>query len=130
MGYNEEKKLADWKKEQLTALAISTENPVTGEFCCSDERLNQLQSNIYWSQRSNNITISTDCPTREKAGWTGLRESTKAPMVRSKSDGREALWIKQEFIITGSIPANTDAVLVLPDGSEKERGNGCFLLRT
>lgn len=61
----------DWKKEQLTALAISTENPVTGEFCCSDERLNQLQSNIYWSQRSNNITIPTDCPTREKAGWTG-----------------------------------------------------------
>lgn len=61
----------DWKKEQLTALAISTENPVTGEFCCSDERLNQLQSNIYWSQCSNNITIPTDCPTREKAGWTG-----------------------------------------------------------
>ena len=37
----------------------------------SDGRLNQLQNNIYWSQRSNNITIPTDCPTREKAGWTG-----------------------------------------------------------
>lgn len=37
---------------------------------------------------------------------------------------------RQEFIITGSIPANTDAVLVLPDGSEKELGNGSFLLRT
>lgn len=61
----------DWKKEQFTALAISTDNPVTGAFRCSDERLNQLQHNIYWSQRSNNITIPTDCPTREKAGWTG-----------------------------------------------------------
>lgn len=61
----------DWTKEQFTALAVSTENPVTGSFCCSDERLNQLQHNIYWSQRSNNITIPTDCPTREKAGWTG-----------------------------------------------------------
>lgn len=60
-----------WTKEQFTALAISTDNPVTGNFCCSDERLNQLQHNIYWSQRSNNITIPTDCPTREKAGWTG-----------------------------------------------------------
>lgn len=61
----------DWTKEQFTALAVSTENPVTGTFRCSDDRLNQLQHNIYWSQRSNNITIPTDCPTREKAGWTG-----------------------------------------------------------
>lgn len=61
----------DWKKEQFTALAVSTENPVTGAFRCSDGKLNQLQHNITWSQRSNNITIPTDCPTREKAGWTG-----------------------------------------------------------
>ena len=61
----------DWKASQFTAMAISSDNEVTGEFHCSDERLNQLQSNIYWSQRSNNITIPTDCPTREKAGWTG-----------------------------------------------------------
>lgn len=60
-----------WKKEDFTALALSTDNPVTGSFRCSDKTLNQLQSNIYWSQRSNNITIPTDCPTREKAGWTG-----------------------------------------------------------
>lgn len=61
----------DWKKEDFTALALSTDNLVTGSFCCSNTQLNQLQSNIYWSQRSNNITIPTDCPTREKAGWTG-----------------------------------------------------------
>lgn len=61
----------DWTKEQFTALAVSTDNAVTGTFRCSDDRLNQLQHNIYWSQRSNNITIPTDCPTREKAGWTG-----------------------------------------------------------
>ena len=62
---------SNWKKEQFTALAISTDNNVTGSFKCSDDKLNQLQHNIYWSQRSNNITIPTDCPTREKAGWTG-----------------------------------------------------------
>jgi alpha-L-rhamnosidase len=61
----------NWCKGQFTALAISTDNPVTGRFCCSDKNLNKLQSNIYWSQRSNNIAIPTDCPTREKAGWTG-----------------------------------------------------------
>ena len=61
----------NWGKEQFTALAISTDNKITGRFTCSDDKLNKLQNNIYWSQRSNNITIPTDCPTREKAGWTG-----------------------------------------------------------
>lgn len=61
----------NWKPEQFTAKAISSANPVTGSFRCSDEKLNQLQHNIYWSQRSNTIGTPTDCPTREKAGWTG-----------------------------------------------------------
>ncbi len=61
----------DWKKEQFTAKAVSSANPRVGSFTCSEEQLNRLQSNIYWSQRSNTLTIPTDCPTREKAGWTG-----------------------------------------------------------
>lgn len=61
----------NWKPEQFTAKAISSANLVTGNFQCSDEKLNQLQRNIYWSQRSNTIGTPTDCPTREKAGWTG-----------------------------------------------------------
>ena len=61
----------DWRPEQFTAKAISSANLVTGSFRCSDEKLNQLQHNIYWSQRSNTVGIPTDCPTREKAGWTG-----------------------------------------------------------
>lgn len=51
----------DWKPEQFTAKAISSANPVTGSFRCSDEKLNQLQSNIYWSQRSNTMGTPTDC---------------------------------------------------------------------
>ena len=50
---------------------IQSDLAKTGSFACSDERLNQLQHNIFWSQRSNMISIPTDCPQREKAGWTG-----------------------------------------------------------
>ncbi|MNO14186.1 Bacterial alpha-L-rhamnosidase [compost metagenome] len=58
-------------KEQFQAVAISSDNEISGSFHCSNEQINQLQSNIYWSQRSNMVGIPTDCPTREKAGWTG-----------------------------------------------------------
>tara|TARA_B110000967_G_scaffold88461_1_gene91080 strand:- start:247 stop:450 length:204 start_codon:yes stop_codon:yes gene_type:complete len=34
--------------------------------------LNQLLSNVYWTQRANFISIPTDCPQRdERLGWTG-----------------------------------------------------------
>lgn len=50
-----------------------TETPMktTGTFSCSDERLNKLQENILRSQKGNMICIPTDCPQREKTGWTG-----------------------------------------------------------
>ncbi|MGN0069797.1 MAG: family 78 glycoside hydrolase catalytic domain [Prevotella sp.] len=38
----------------------------------SDPLINQLYSNILWGQRSNFLTIPTDCPQRdERLGWTG-----------------------------------------------------------
>ncbi len=61
----------DFSAENLTAVALSTKKENLGAFSCSDEKLNQLYSNIRWSQSSNMISIPTDCPQREKAGWTG-----------------------------------------------------------
>ncbi len=46
--------------------------PSTGEFECSDERVNKLQQNIRWGQRGNFLDVPTDCPQRdERLGWTG-----------------------------------------------------------
>lgn len=43
-----------------------------GAFSCSDERLNRLHENIWYSAVSNFIDIPTDCPQRdERMGWTG-----------------------------------------------------------
>ncbi len=47
-------------------------NNEIGSFSCSDERLNRLYENIYYSALSNFIDIPTDCPQRdERMGWTG-----------------------------------------------------------
>ncbi len=57
--------------DDYTAVAVSTDKEETGTFECSDARLTRLYENTRWSQRSNMISIPTDCPQREKAGWTG-----------------------------------------------------------
>lgn len=58
--------------DAVTGIVIGSDNPRTGEFACSDPRLNQLQSNIQWGQRGNYISVPTDCPQRdERLGWMG-----------------------------------------------------------
>ena len=57
--------------KSIQAHAIRTDLDETAMFECSDERLNKLWLNTLWSQRGNMIGIPTDCPQRERAGFTG-----------------------------------------------------------
>lgn len=61
----------DIQKEDIKAIVLYSDMEDTGKFECSDDRLNQLQQNIQWSQKTNMLSIPTDCPQRERAGWTG-----------------------------------------------------------
>lgn len=61
--------------DAVTGIVIGTDTRRTGEFACSDPRLNQLQSNIQWGQRGNYLSVPTDCPQRdERLGWMGDAE--------------------------------------------------------
>ncbi|OMF26752.1 hypothetical protein BK133_20145 [Paenibacillus sp. FSL H8-0548] len=57
--------------ENFTAVAVYSDLEETGDFNCSNPLINKLVSNSRWSQKSNFMEIPTDCPTRERAGWTG-----------------------------------------------------------
>lgn len=58
--------------DDITGIVIHSDIAPTGNFSTSDSLINQLQSNIQWSQRDNFLDIPTDCPQRdERAGWTG-----------------------------------------------------------
>ncbi len=57
--------------DHFKAVVIASDLVQTGFFTTSDQNINQLQSNIYWSQLGNMVSIPTDCPQREKMGWTG-----------------------------------------------------------
>ncbi len=61
----------DIKPEDFTAIAVYSDLEQTGDFSCSDERVNQLIKNTRWSMKGNFLDVPTDCPTRERLGWTG-----------------------------------------------------------
>lgn len=57
--------------EQFTAIAVYSAMEQTGDFRCSNELVNKLVENTRWSMKSNYLDLPTDCPTRERLGWTG-----------------------------------------------------------
>jgi alpha-L-rhamnosidase len=60
------------KPENVSAVALYSDMPVTGTFTSSHPLLNQLQHNIQWGQKGNFLDVPTDCPQRdERLGWTG-----------------------------------------------------------
>ncbi len=55
----------------IKAVVIYSDLREVGSIRTSDERVNRLLDNILWSQRGNMVSVPTDCPQRERAGWTG-----------------------------------------------------------
>ena len=63
---------ADYVPGLIKAHAIHTDMKRLGDFRCGNPLVNQLYSNLNWSQRSNYVEVPTDCPQRdERMGYTG-----------------------------------------------------------
>lgn len=59
------------KPEDFTSIALYSDMEQTGDFTCSNELINKLVQNTRWSMKGNFLDVPTDCPTRERLGWTG-----------------------------------------------------------
>jgi len=56
--------------EQVEGIPVHTDVELVGDFTCSNPLLNQIQKNSVNSLLNNYQSIATDCPHREKQGWT------------------------------------------------------------
>lgn len=59
------------QKENFKINCFTSKMENLNSFRSSDTRINRLMKNIWWSQVANTISIPTDCPQRERAGWGG-----------------------------------------------------------
>lgn len=57
--------------EDFTAVAVYSAFEETADFECSHPLINRLYRNTLWSLKSNSTDLPSDCPTRERMGWTG-----------------------------------------------------------
>ena len=61
----------DLEADKIESVAVYSDLERTGVFSCSNELLNRFFDATVWSAKSNHLDIPTDCPTRERHGWTG-----------------------------------------------------------
>ncbi|CAG5082569.1 Rhamnosidase A [Thermobacillus xylanilyticus] len=121
-------KVEGWPGDELPLDAfvgevMHSDMPRTGDFSCSDERVNQLQRNIQWGQRGNFVDVPTDCPQRdERLGWTGDAQVFIATALYNFNGGPFfTKWLrdlKAEQRADGGVP------FVIPDVADGHSSSG------
>ncbi len=110
-------------EDTLTYIAANSNFSEVGGFSCSDDELNALQAAARVSDLANFYYFPTDCPHREKNGWTGDASVSSEHMLLNLTVEKSYLeWlrnIRKAMKEDGSIPG------VVPTGDwGYEWGNG------
>ncbi|HHV10778.1 MAG TPA: family 78 glycoside hydrolase catalytic domain [Clostridiales bacterium] len=61
----------EFDASQFYAIAVYSDLEQIGTFTCSNDKINRVVENTIWSMKGNYLDVPTDCPTRERMGWTG-----------------------------------------------------------
>lgn len=114
--------------DDVVAVVIASDLEQTGVFESSDARLNRLHQNVVWSQRANFLSVPTDCPQRERAGWTGdaqvfaaaaTNNALVAPFLERWLDN-----LRADQLPDGRIPITSPRSPFDADAAEKADGIG------
>lgn len=108
----------------LTGLVLGSETPRTGTFETDNPILNQIYSNIYWTQQANYFDIPTDCPQRdERLGWTGdaqiyIRSASynndiSAFYTKWITDLNDAQWANGAYPIYAPMPVTANGLAAI-----------------
>ena len=62
---------APFAAEDFCAIAVYSDMERTGWFASSNALLDKFVENTVWSAKNNHADLPTDCPTRERHGWSG-----------------------------------------------------------
>ena len=80
--------------EYIEGIPVHTDVELAGEFSCSSPVINKTQKNAVNSLLNNYHSIATDCPHREKQGWTADNYmSAKAAMYNFNMTGFYEKWL-------------------------------------
>jgi alpha-L-rhamnosidase len=73
------------KINSLAGIVVQSSSEPVGEFECSNALFNRTRKLVRWAQRSNMVSLMTDCPHRERLGWLE-QDHLNGPALRYEFD--------------------------------------------
>jgi hypothetical protein len=71
--------------KSIEGIVVQSSSEPIGGFECSNTLFNRIRNLIRWAQRSNMMSVMTDCPQREKRGWLE-EDHLNGPALRYEFD--------------------------------------------
>ena len=120
--------------ESLEGVVVQAAAPPAGEFACSNELFNRIHTLVRWAQRSNLMSVMTDCPHRERLGWLE-QNHLNGPALRYEF-GMDRLMAKVVNDMAdaqqpdGLVPDIAPEYVIFADGfrDSPEWGSACVLI--
>jgi hypothetical protein len=120
--------------QSIAGVVVQSASPPVGQFECSNPLLNRIRKLVRWAQRSNMMSVMTDCPHRERLGWLE-EDHLNGPALRYEFD-LARLFTKVENdmadsqLTNGLVPDIAPEYMVFPGGfrDSPEWGSSCVLV--
>jgi len=118
------------KIKSIVGVVIQSSSAPAGEFACSNPLFNRIRTLVRWAQRSNMVSLMTDCPHRERLGWLE-EDHLNGPALRYEFDLAQLFTktindIADSQLSNGLVPTTAPEYTVFRDKSDTNHLRNAF----
>ncbi len=116
--------------KSLEGIVVQSSSPPVGEFECSNDLFNRTRKLVRWAQRSNMVSLMTDCPHRERLGWLE-QDHLNGPALRYEFDLAQLFTktvndIADSQLTNGLVPTTAPEYTIFRDKSDTNHLRNSF----
>jgi len=116
--------------KSIAGVVVQSSSEPVGEFECSSPLFNRIRNLVRWAQRSNMMSVMTDCPQREKRGWLE-EDHLNGPALRYEFDLAQLFTkmlndIADSQLASGLVPTTAPEYTVFRDQGQSSEQRGIF----
>jgi hypothetical protein len=114
----------------IAGIVVQSASEPIGDFECSNPLFNRIRTLVRWAQRSNMMSLMTDCPQREKRGWLE-EDHLNGPALRYEFNLAQLFTkmmndIADSQLSNGLVPTTAPEYSVFQDGKQTANERGMF----
>jgi hypothetical protein len=116
--------------KNIEGVVVHSASEPVGEFECSNPLFNRVRRLVRWAQRSNMMSVMTDCPQREKRGWLE-EDHLNGPALRYEFDLAQLFTkmlndIADSQLANGLVPTTAPEYAIFRDRGDTNHLRGIF----